>query len=99
MTISKNRQKNAVICIWIGLQLICFALFLHPMSPQDFLSLAINAPLETLSQSQGFAMSIGFWIGLLVVAIGSICWIDAGIKFKKSRQTKACSSSKFWLAR
>jgi hypothetical protein len=92
MTASKNSRQKFVICIWVGLQLMCFALFLHPMNPEDFLALTIADPLETVSQPYGMAMAIGFWISLLLILIGFIGWIDMGRKFKRSRQAKACPS-------
>jgi hypothetical protein len=88
MTASKNNRQKYVICIWVGLQLMCFALFLHPMNPEDFLALTIADPLETVSQPYGLTMAIGFWISLLLIVVGFIGWIDIGSKFKRLRQVK-----------
>lgn len=85
--------------MWVGLQLMCFVLFLHPMNPEDFLALAIVDPLETVSQPYGATMAIGFWISLLLVVVGLTGWIDIGSRFKRSRQVKARPSLSFWLSR
>lgn len=89
MAYQKMSRRKYVICIWVGLQLMSFALFLHPMSPEDFLMLAITAPLDTITDQNGSAMAFGFWISLSLVWIGLFGWIDIVHLFKNLRRTKA----------
>lgn len=86
-----NRRRNYGVCILIGLQLMCFALFLHPMSPEDFLRLAITAPLDTISERYGSAMASVFWFGLVLVAVGLTGWLNIALLFKNLRRKKARS--------
>lgn len=88
MVQSTNRRRKYGICLLLGLQLMCFALFLHPMSPEDFLRLAITAPFDTISEQYGSAMAVAFWISLLLVGIGLIGWIDVLQFFKNLRHAK-----------
>ncbi|HEY8100372.1 MAG TPA: hypothetical protein VIF82_06430 [Burkholderiaceae bacterium] len=99
MAPSKNNQRKYAICFWVGLQLMCFALFLHPMSPENFLLLAITDPLETISEQYGFGMAIGFWISLSLLLVGLFGWIDIAHFFKNIRRTNPHSSPKFRQAR
>lgn len=85
-----SRRKYG-ICIWVALQLMCFSLFLHPMSPEDFLLLAITDPLQTLSDQYGSEMALAFWIGLPLLLIGLLGWLDLVHLFKKLRRTKVHS--------
>jgi hypothetical protein len=88
MTLSKKHWRRYGICIWIGLQLMCFAMFLHPMSPEDFLQLAFSAPVETVNEQVGSEMAFGFWIGLLVLLTGLLGLVDIAHLFKNLRRTK-----------
>jgi hypothetical protein len=99
MAHSRTNRRRYARCFWIGLQLMCFALFLHPMSPEHFLLLAITAPLETLSEPYGFGMALGFWISLSLLLIGLLGLIGIGHLFKNLRQEKSRSGFRFWQAR
>jgi hypothetical protein len=92
MAHSRTNQRRYARCFWVGLQLMCFALFLHPMSPENFLLLAITAPLETLSGPYGFGMAVIFWISLSLLLIGLLGWINIGRLLKNMRRTKSPSS-------
>ncbi|MGZ3236263.1 MAG: hypothetical protein ACXU8A_02710 [Burkholderiaceae bacterium] len=95
MAYSKSNQRKYAICFWVGLQLMCFALFLHPMSPENFLQLAITDPLETLNDQYGVGMAIGFWISLSLLLIGLVGWIDIAHFLKNLQRAKSRSSSRF----
>jgi len=45
-----------------GFTLANVALFLHPMSPEDFLGLAFSDPMQSVFDAEGGAMAIFFWI-------------------------------------
>jgi hypothetical protein len=53
-----------------GLSLMCFALVLHPMSPGDFLELAMTSPPATVAEDYGIQAAILFWIGAVPTAAG-----------------------------
>jgi hypothetical protein len=53
-----------------GLCLMCFALVLHPMSPGDFLELAMMSPLATVEQAYGIQAAVLFWAGAVPAAAG-----------------------------
>ena len=92
MASPKSNRRKFAICIWVSLQLIGFALFLHPMSPEDFLMLAVADPLETVTDQNGFAMALCFWISLPLLLMGLLGWLDIAHRFKNQRVTKAASA-------
>lgn len=49
-----------------------FALFLHPMNPNDFLMLAFSTPLETIRESYGIRSAASFWISIALMSMGLI---------------------------
>jgi hypothetical protein len=53
-----------------GAGLMSVAMFLHPMSPEDFLGLAASDPLQTVAEHQGGMVALFFWAGALVVIAG-----------------------------
>jgi hypothetical protein len=55
-----------------GLCLMCFALLLHPMSPEDFLLLSLTAPQATWRHAYGIQAAILFWISAALVAVGAV---------------------------
>lgn len=57
-----------------------FALFPHSMNLNDFLMLALSAPLETINESYGIRSAASFWIGLALISaelIGSIGFLES----------------------
>jgi hypothetical protein len=54
----------------VAMALITVALFLHPMSPEDFLSLAISDPLQSVLDPQGGNVAIFFWLSTALAALG-----------------------------
>jgi hypothetical protein len=58
-------------CLFAGLCLMCFALLLHPMSPEDFLALCLAAPQATWRNTYGVQAAILFWVSAVLVAAGS----------------------------
>ncbi len=53
-----------------GIGLMSTALFLHPMSPQDFLDVVLSNPLLTLGQAQGSGLALLFWASAAVCLTG-----------------------------
>jgi hypothetical protein len=45
-----------------GFTLANVALFLHPMSPEDFLGLAFSDPMQSIFDAEGGPMAVFFWI-------------------------------------
>lgn len=68
MKTSHPARQSLTACMWAGLAIINFALFLHPMSPENFLALAFSDPLQTVDSRYGSGMAIIFWIGLSLAA-------------------------------
>ncbi len=56
--------------VLVGAGLMSVAMFLHPMSPEDFLGLAFSDPLRTMADDQGSAPAVLFWGGTLVGIAG-----------------------------
>jgi len=51
------------------------ALFLHPMSPEHFLALALSRPWETVADRYGMHAAILFWLGFIMLAGGACAWL------------------------
>jgi hypothetical protein len=56
--------------LFAGLCLMCFALLLHPASPEDFLALCLTAPQATWRDANGIQAAILFWTSAALVAAG-----------------------------
>ncbi len=67
LTVNKHRFLTLML---IGFALVNVALFLHPMSPEDFLELAVNNPIATVVDPQGSSMALVFWGGILLSLAG-----------------------------
>ncbi|MGZ5818217.1 MAG: hypothetical protein ACXWJD_05665 [Burkholderiaceae bacterium] len=91
MAYPKNNRRKYGVCIWVALQLMCFALFLHPMNPEDFLLLVITDPLQTFSDQYGSEMAFAFWIGLSLFLVGLFGWLNIVHLFKNLLRTKVHS--------
>ncbi len=64
---------NKGICLGLilaGIGLMSAALFLHPMSPEDFMDAVLANPLQTVGDVQGSAMALLFWAGATVCLTG-----------------------------
>ena len=57
-------------CLWGGCTSMCVALLLHPMSPKNFLALALAAPLDTIRDAYGIQAAVLFWLSAAVIAFG-----------------------------
>jgi hypothetical protein len=99
MPSSHHRSRGFFLCILIGAQLMCFALFLQPMNPEDFLSLAMTDPVQTFNSQSGLAMSIVFWLSLLLMIFGVIGWMDLPGRLANLRRSNKRSSFRSWHAR
>ena len=75
MDASSGVYRLCIYCLWLGSGLMSFALFLHPMSPEDFLALAFWTPAETIQTAYGIQAAILFWISLSLIAAGSLALI------------------------
>jgi hypothetical protein len=53
-----------------GVGLMSVAMFLHPMSPEDFLGLVLSNPLQTIADAEGGLVALLFWGSALVFLIG-----------------------------
>jgi hypothetical protein len=88
MKSSKPLHCPFYYCIWTGLGVMNFALFLHPMYPMDFLALVFSDPLQTVNDSYGIQAVILFWIGASLVAFSLACVACCGKIFNRSVSLK-----------
>jgi hypothetical protein len=58
--------------LWAGSGLMSMALFIHPISPEDFLALACSDPLQTLKDDYGIQAAMMFWVSVMLLGIGVI---------------------------
>jgi len=68
-----RRQKGGkawFICAFAGFVLANFALFLHPMSPQDFLGTLFSDPVATFHDERDLGTVVVFWCGALMALFG-----------------------------
>lgn len=71
---SSLQHGRRVWFFWLmtGFALMNVALFLHPMSPEDFLGLAFSDPMQSIFDAQGGAMAIFFWISFALALSGVV---------------------------
>ena len=68
LTLSRHTALTSTL---VGFALINVALFLHPMSPEDFLELALVDPIATVAgAAQGSMMAVLFWCGIVLFLAG-----------------------------
>lgn len=60
----------AWLLVWLGLSWMCSALFLHPMSPENFIDTALRSPWAMLSREPGATMAAWFWFSLALCVAG-----------------------------
>jgi hypothetical protein len=72
MNRSQVRRRVWVFGLMTGFALMNVALFVHPMSPEDFLGLAFSDPLQSIVDAQGGAMAIFFWISAALALSGLV---------------------------
>jgi hypothetical protein len=93
MTHFKDNRRKYAICILAGLQVMSFALLLHPMNPEDLLALAAKDPMATITDQYGFGMARMFWFSLILILVGLCGWVANTKYFKKGvRQERNRSS-------
>jgi len=61
MNRSQVRRRVWFFGLMTGFALMNVALFVHPMSPEDFLGLAFSDPLQSIVDAQGGATALFFW--------------------------------------
>ena len=68
----KPRRNYAawLYCVLAGFTLMNLSLFLHPMSPADFLELAISDPLVTVLEPNGNGIAAIFWFSVALMFAG-----------------------------
>jgi len=67
-------SSNKGVCLGLvlaGIGLMSVAMFLHPMSPEDFLGSVLSNPLQTVADTQGGAAALLFWAGVPVSLAGA----------------------------
>jgi hypothetical protein len=67
---SQFNRRLCTVLFMCGTVLVSVALFLHPMSPEDFLNLVFSDPLQTVIDAQGGNMAIFFWISVALAVFG-----------------------------
>jgi hypothetical protein len=72
MKLSRNIGRPCGYCLWIGLSLMSFALFLHPMNPRDFLALVVSAPFDTIRDTYGIQAAVLFWLSVALTMSGLV---------------------------
>jgi hypothetical protein len=72
MQMRELRVSRHTFLMWVltGFALVNMALFLHPMSPEDFLEFALSNPIATVFDAQGGLMAAVFWCGILLFLAG-----------------------------
>lgn len=68
----ESYRRYCLFFIAMGSLLMLVALFLHPMRPEDFLSLAFSQPQEIFLGVEGARAAILFWSSLLLQATGVV---------------------------
>jgi hypothetical protein len=66
-----------------GFTLTNVALFLNPMSPEDFLGLAFSDPLLTILDTNGSGAAVFFWISLSVMLFGLLGLLSRSLYFHR----------------
>ncbi len=61
MKLSPIRRRVWLSGLLCGFALMNVALFLHPMSPEDFLQLAFSDPVLSVFDAQGAGVAVFFW--------------------------------------
>lgn len=69
---SQCRGRMWFFCSISGFALMNLALFLHPMSPEDFLRIAFSDPLHSVFDAQGGGMAIFFWTSAALALSGLV---------------------------
>ena len=61
----------AMVAMFAACLAMSIAVFLHPMSPQDFMDSALSDPIATLFD-QGAPMAMAFWTSLVVALLAVV---------------------------
>lgn len=75
----------------IGFALINAAMFLHPMSPEDFLGQVSTSPLAMLIDAPGGLMVLFFWFGMSVCLAGIVGFIASRYPFQRADHASGSS--------
>ena len=83
MNRSQVRRRVWFFGLMTGFALMNVALFVHPMSPEDFLGLAFSDPLQSIVDAQGGAMALFFWFsaGLALSGLVGLVGLLASSQF------------------
>jgi hypothetical protein len=66
------RRRVWLLLLAIGFTLMNVALFLHPMSPENFLDIALSNPLQSVSDTQGGGVAVFFWVSVGLTLFSAI---------------------------
>jgi hypothetical protein len=72
MTHAPIRRSVWLLLALIGFALVNVALFLHPMSPENFLDIALSAPLQSVADIQGGNVAMFFWGSVALTVFGGV---------------------------
>jgi hypothetical protein len=76
-----SRNKEACLGLALtGAGLMSVAMFLHPMSPEDFLGQVASDPLQTVMALQGNELAALFWVGAMVGATGLVAGLSGALR-------------------
>ncbi len=86
VTINKGIYLGLILA---GTGLMSAALFLHPMSPEDFLDLVLSNPLLTLGDAQGSGLALLFWASAAVCLAGvaGLAWHISSSAYRSLQPT------------
>jgi hypothetical protein len=70
VVIVKNsiKMESASCGVFFGFFFMFIALFLHPMSPENFLNLVVTAPWQTVAYAHGVQAAVLFWMSVVLTA-------------------------------
>ena len=72
MTHAPIRRRVWLLLALIGFALMNVALFLHPMSPENFLDIALSDPLQSIADTQGGNVAMFFWGSVVLTILGGV---------------------------
>jgi hypothetical protein len=85
MTFLNGGAAISKFFFFLGLGTASFAVFLHPMDPIEFVTMAFVSPRETFQIMYGKVQSIAFWISAAFMAAGVLGMLLAAIQRWRAR--------------
>jgi hypothetical protein len=84
----RGGRRVCLYCILAGFGLMNVALFLHPMSPEDFLAVAFSDPVSTLLDANGRETALFFWGSMTVMLFGLLGFLGQSQFFQRMLQAQ-----------